>query len=302
MIIGNTPTKEKKKKQLATQQVPLPQITPPQITEAPISTAPEVFKNTSGELSGVTLDGKTYLGLSPQDVKQIVEHQQTQTTIPQGAVSAGQAADLRRQQQLGIKLGQNVGNIPQQPQTTSTAPNWGQAIGAGVGNIIPSLPTTALSAVTGTAVGTPVVGAIAGGTALLGSFVLGVRNNLKAQTAGQITAEKLSLTQSTTNLGALITDANKNPSNAYEDYDLFQSQLILIEQSRNQLKADTSASLNKFLGEDGTPELQRYETFYSAGGGRELLIREMRIALINPNPSKNLVSLSDLGLEETTAE
>ena len=70
----------------------VPQVTP---------TTPEVFRDKKGELSGIEIDGKTYLGLSPADVQQIARRKLEKTQAPAGTAPVGTAqaaAELERAQ------------------------------------------------------------------------------------------------------------------------------------------------------------------------------------------------------------
>ena len=298
-MVGNTPLainpvsaylKGRKKKQeqeaaaaKATQKIPLPQVTPPQITEAPISTAPEVFKNTSGELSGVTLDGKTYLGLSPQDVKQIVEHQQAQTTIPQGAVSAGQAADLRRQQQAGLAQIQNVGQLTPEQQNLDVVKGEGivgQAATLG-GGIVGGLAGAKYGAAAGTFIapglGTA-IGAAAGG---LGGFVGGAFTKIsysKRQDVKQ--ANKVYLT-SKSNINWIINQVNAGKLDSITAVQMFNDEKANIYSAEKNLKQDTDSNLDRFLS-GGADEQASVESYIRLLPEVENMLR---IAMIKPNPN-----------------
>jgi len=156
----------------------------------------------------------------------------------------------------------------------------GAAIGAGAGSVIPGA---------GTAVGAIVGGAVGA----IASFVGGVISSLKEQRTGNIQAEFSNLKTSSTNLRSIITDTNSG-GDATENIDLFNHQLFMIDQAYSNLHLETMGNLNKFLGKDGTPELEKFENFYAVGGARELLVREMQQAILNPDPSKQLISMSDL--------
>ena len=92
---------------------------------------------------------------------------------------------------------------------------------------------------------------------------------------------------------AIVTDTNQGGS-AGDNLDLFNSQLTLIDESYSKLALENRG---KFLGKDATIELENFENFYSVGGSRELWIREMQQAILNPNPNKVLIMPEDLPLE-----
>jgi hypothetical protein len=50
----------------------------------------------TGELSGVEIDGKTYLGLNPDEVREIVERKREKTELPTGAYDIGEREKARQ--------------------------------------------------------------------------------------------------------------------------------------------------------------------------------------------------------------
>lgn len=176
--------------------------------------------------------------------------------------------------------------------------NLGQAIGAGLTGAIPGVVGgAAAGAVGGAAIGG--IGAIPGavGGALVGgvgSILNGVRGDIKKQMTEEVSARALSASKIQANLKALVTDTNQNPQNAAANLEMFNYQMALMKQEHAKLKADTNRNLNKWLGADGTRELQRYELFYAPGGQAELLEQRMRIAILSPNANDLFLDNTDL--------
>lgn len=275
----------------------IPKELPKPKPEPPKSNAFQTFTGESGSLSGFkTPSGETFIGLKPSEVKAEIATQQEKTAIPQGAISREQAINLEEQRRAGQAIAGAVGQLSPEVMADlqSKNPNFQQAIQAGLATAAPGVVGgAAVGLATGGAASLPL--AAVGG---IGGFIAGVRSNLKSQTSDEIRKSSIALREREQNLRALITNTNQNPANAAENLMLFNEQLSMIERDRAKLKLQTQQNLNKFLGEDGSPELERYEIFYSAGGSRDLLLREMQIALVNPNPSKNLISFEDLSIPE----
>lgn len=272
-------------------------------------TQTEVFRNETGRLAGATLpDGRTFLGLSPDEVRKLSKQQADIAATPEGAVEASKAAAQREQAALGAELAGQVGQID--PAIVAAAQAQGvdyeQALKSGAAGILPSLVGGAaggavlgagVGAVGGAGVGA-IPGAVIGGVGgALSGLTRGILSNLKGQTGDTIKAKGDALSKRKTALKALIQDTNQNPSNAATNLELFNIQLALIEKDFAALNLETQRDLNLYLGQDGTPKLMEYEVFYSVGGARDFYIRDMQTALLNPNPSKISLSVDDLNNE-----
>lgn len=253
-----------------------------------------VFRNQqTGAVSGVQMpDGRTFLGLSPDEAQAIIDRENRKAATPEGALEMPQIA----RQEEGKKLVGEVGQINPQENIQKEPANIGQAlaeggrqaaIGAAGAGVIGGVATAATGGLA-----LPVA-AIATGAAAIGGFVKGVVQSLAQQKGENIQAEFSNLARTTRNLRAIITDTNQGGS-AADNIDLFNSQLTLIDESYSKLYLENK---NKFLGKDATTQLENFENFYSVGGSRELLIREMQQAILNPNPSKTLINMGDLPLE-----
>jgi len=303
--ILNPPIPSPLREVLLPQSKPFPNITIPeekktQVLREGTGVIDETGKLVSGAPSGVILpDGRMLLGVNPADVEKISKAEEAKTALPEGAVEASDVAAKKEQIRKGIILSEQVGDIDVN-QPIATSPDVSQAVGAGLTAIAPE---AARFAAAGAGIGllggpaapvTVPAGAAIGATAgAIGGFLSGFISNLRGQLGGELTAKGQSVTKAERNLRALITDTNQNPANAINNLAAFNQQLALVETEYGDLKLETSRSLNKWLSKDGTEQLQRYELFYSSGGSRDFLIREMQVALLNPNPSKNFMLLED---------
>jgi len=266
--------------------------------------ATEVFRNEQGIPSGITVGGKTYLGLSPNDVNKMAQADALNKENPFNAQPVGTAANIAQQQAQGAQLAPQVGQTDQSLLSRIEAQplDAGEAIGAGLAGVIPGLLGGAVAgAGIGGAATIPaggagaIPGAVIGAlTGAVGGFLVGVRGSMKDQMSGSISSAGLTPKKVTTNLRALVTDTNKNPQNAAENLEMFNYQLSLMDMQEGKLIKETSRDLNKWLGQQGETQLQQYALFNSQGGTRQFLEQQMQMALLNPNPNTNLITMDDL--------
>lgn len=279
-------------------------------------TAPETFRDSkTRNLSGIDLpDGRTFLGLNPDDVNQIANKEAEKNMQPVGTQPVGTARNIAEQQariQQLIQMAQQGILTPQELQAIQGAnPDISQALGAGALGVIPGL---AGGAATGLAAGLAGAAAGAGAGAAAGGFItpaalalgavgavsgflISVRSNLKAQQAGEFSADQQALIKGERYLRSLITDTNQNPQNAAENIALFYQALNLIDAAHAKTWKDSQENLNRFLGNDGTPQLAKFETFNSTM--RNYYLNQFEAALANPNPARILITAEDLGLEQ----
>lgn len=238
-----------------------------------------------------------------EERKKVSEIAQTNAARSQSNAPQPQAAPSAQQQQAAGLVG-DTSNVQTQGVANSNplssdGLDIGQALGAGLAAAVPGavgsaaagaiaggVPTAGLAAIPGALIGA--------GVGAIGGFLVGVRSNIKKQLSEDISAQQFTLTKGERNLRAIVTDTNRNPQNAMENLQLFNMQLSRIDQANMELFSETSTNLNKFLGEDGTVELERYEAFNSAGGQREFLIRAMQQAILQPNANVNFVTMEDM--------
>ena len=129
---------------------PNQQVTRTDLAPAPLANAPQIDKanlpqpnfnnpNTSdpmgvfrnqatGGVSGVTLpDGRTFLGLTPDEAQEIINRQNKKTATPEGTLEMSQIA----RQQEGQQLVGEVGQITPQENIQQEPLNIGQALTEG---------------------------------------------------------------------------------------------------------------------------------------------------------------------------
>ena len=175
-----------------------------------------------------------------------------------------------------------------------------QAIKSGLAGVLPGLGvglvTAGLATVGTSGAAAPFTPIIIGLGAFSG-FVAGFRGNLKAQRKDMIKGEKLNLQDSSQNLLKIVMNTNKG-GDAVTMVDFFNEQLSVIDESHAKLQSITSDDLKNWLGEDGHPQLEKFENFYSKGGLREILVSFMNEAVLNPDPNKDLMGIQDLIAKE----
>lgn len=269
---------------------------------SPSSTADQVFTDSqTGKPSGVTINGKTYLGLSPADVETLTGANK----VGPNTAAFEQNAMQQQQQAANAKLISQLQNYnPAQLTALATGnghlvdsgllggilppnSNLGEAAGAGITSALPGVAAGAVTGAISGAVGGPVGalgGAVLGG---VGAFLGGFLSNLRSQQSGLISAKAVDVRSAMTQLTNLRTAVNMgmDPGEAVLSYEQIYSSLT---QQYSDLKRQTQGTAAVFG--DGTPELERYQIFFST---TEPVIRQQfYAALANPNLQK--VSSQDL--------
>lgn len=267
----------------------------------------------TGRASGVTLpDGRTFLGLGPNDVDKIAAGEARKAARPVNSSPVGTAQAAANTQARNEQLVQRAQQgllTSQELQTIQGAnPSIGQALGAGAAGALPGVVGGAATgllgglaagaaggAIAGTAI-TPVIGTAIGavGGALVG-FLVAMRNNIKSQQTDQFAADQTALAKGQTMLRSLITDTNQNPQNAPENIALFYQTLNMIDAAHMKTWKDSQENLNKFLGNDGTTQLAKFETFDAAM--RQYYINRFETALAMPDPNQILITAEDMANE-----
>ena len=254
-------------------------------------TTPEITLDKEGNQVGITLpDGRFFGGLSQDDVQQIAAAQLEKTTLPAGTTQVGtaqRAADVQAQgQQLAGQVGQGA-----ELGVSPTGLDVGEAAIAGVVGAIPrALGLAATGAAVGAAGGTAIapgvgtaagaaIGAAAGFVSGLASSMIG---NFKSQRTDTTTAQQRVLDEGKQTLKDWATLAKNDPANRASYLAEYNKQSSQINQAYRQMKLDTSRDFAKF--ETALPNLAEFESYYSAGGERDILDIEMRNALLTPVP------------------
>ena len=258
---------------------------------------PAVVRNPrTGRVSGVTIEGRTFLGLSPEDVDTLIAQSEGKLATPQGAVEQSDVAQQGERAQLAEGVGTGAGIPLQQIPMLSplgsvlVSPGFapplneeglfagadvGSAFSAGIGQA--AIGAAALGGIGLAAGGVGAIpGAIVGG---VGGFIRGFTGKLKEDGKQKIQAEFVALQQNSRNMRLLIIDAKTDPENALA---AFNNQLAAIDAAYSQVQTESQNDLNKFLSVDAQVELARFEDFYAPGGMREILISRMKGVILNP--------------------
>jgi len=272
-------------------------------------TTPETFTNPqTGRASGITLpDGRTFLGLGPEDVNQVAQGEAARVARPANTQPVGTAQNQLNTQlrnQKLVELAQQGLLTPEEFQgITGASLDVKQALGAGAIGVLPGLAGGAATGLLAGAVGGATAGAAAGGfvtpaAAALGAlgalsgFLLAARSSIKGQQTGEFAADQAALTKGERMLRSLITDTNTNPQNAPENIALFYQTLNMIDAAHMKTWKDSQEDLNRFLGNDGTPQLAKFTTFDDSM--RLYYINRFETALAQPDPSQILITTEEL--------
>lgn len=256
------------------------------------ATTPETFTDPrTGRASGITLaDGRTFLGVSAEDVEALAAGERERLARPEGTAPVGTAqaaSDVAfRGEQLAEQVGQ-FGQLGVEPTGFDTV----EAVTAGIVGAIPrALGLAATGAAVGAAGGTAVLPGVgtAGGAAIgaAAGFVSGLASsaisNLKSQRSDTTTSQQRVLDEGKQVLQDLASDAAADPTNSAKYLADFNLALGQIDQAYRQMKLDTSRDVGKF--ETALPNLAEFETFYASGQERDVLVNRMQISLRNPQP------------------
>ena len=234
--------------------------------------AVETFSSQDGRASGITVNGKTYLGLSPSDVDSIAAGEADRRSRPSNTQAVGTAkkeieSKLAMQQALS-EIGlteEEIAKIENTPLAEAGI-DWQQALSAGAAaTAIPAATGAATGALAGLAGGPLAPVTVPIGTAVLGSvgaisgFVSGMKANIKSQQAGEIGAAKTVLTNAKTNMqkASLLATDPTQVTFAQESYDFWEAEAY---KARTQLKAETSGNLNNWM-DDGRKDLADFDLF-----------------------------------------
>src|SRR3990167_1894370 len=315
--IFNQPPSQQPAKPLSTQEVmalPKGEGTPiGQTTQQPNvkPTTPEIFVNEKGVPGGIRLpDGRTFLGLSPDEVNEIAAREQAKTRLPEGTQLVGTAANAAQKQQRTqelLQMAQQGLLTPEELRAIGGADvDIGQALGAGGIAVAPGLlggaitgaglgmlGSAAAGAGTGAAMGAA-FGPLAIATGALGGltgFIYGVRNSIKGQQTNEFAKDQAALSRGRTYLKFLVADTNSNPNHADENIVLFYQTLNMIDAAHSKTYKDSQENLNKWISVDGTEKLAQFQIFDNTLRGS--YIRNFNEAVINPDPAKGLASWTE---------
>ena len=243
---------------------------------------PETFRSKEGRLSGIDIDGKTFLGLSPDEVREIAQRDLLKKAQPEGTAPVGTAAAQVRGAEEARRLVGQVEPSPTEP-TPGLVPgvDLGEAAIVGIREAIPR----ALTLAGGAAVAGAAAGLATGGVAsvplaigaaavtFVGSITASILSNVKSQRTDDTTAQQRVLDEGKQTLQDWTTQAAADPSNRGFYISQFNLQKQMIQDAHVQMITDTNADRLKF--ETSVPNLAEFNSFYSVGGELDALESEM---------------------------
>ncbi len=261
------------------------------------------FTNEQGRLSGFTIDGKDFFGASPKQVRAAhAKFLRGRGLGPEPLQFRSDIAAGERQLRERQALAGQIGQLGDTGATTPTELSREQARKAGV---IAAGPGFAAGAVTGAVLGLATTGGlaslpfaiVAGGVGAVSTYYVTYRRNLKSQAADISKGRVLSVMDTEKAMRELINMQNSQIGNPETNVDLMNQNLALVERSYSQLKLDTQSNLKKFIEEDGTKQLMKFEVFYATGRDTQF-IELMNEATILPDPNRVLTYRGDTGAIE----
>ncbi len=268
----------------------------------------ETFSSEEGRASGVvTPSGKTFLGLSPEDVQTVAEGEAARVARPEGSAPVGTAQRRAEALQQSTLLAQQAGQFtPLGVEGTEGVLGGIDPAEAAIEGVRQSIPRALSLAVTGAGVGAtaglaggPAAPVTVSGGALIGAaagFTSGIASGMlsssKRQRTDTTNAQQRVLDEGKQTLKDWVTMAKADPANKAQYLQEFNIQLSQINQAHQQMKLDTSQDVLRF--ESAIPNLAEFDSFYSTGGERDALVQEMQIALVTPSTAEyDLLELSN---------
>jgi len=288
----------------ATQTCVLPQAKTPIVDTAPKPLSQEEVIAISKQNEGKAVDqfgNVTEITRETQEEgKDEIERIQSQET----GVGAKAALAQQQAQQEGQLLAGQVGQIEPSTGIEATDLSEKEALIVGIRNSIPRALGLAVAAGSAAAVGgaaataplggvgaipAAAIGAAAGFTTGIASGLIG---SMKSQRTDNTNAQQRVLDEGKQTLKDWSTMAKTDPSNRELYLTQFNRQLQIIQDAHVQMLTDTKADVAKY--ESAIPNLAEFNSFYSVGGERDALIRDMQISLQTPSSSDyEMLTLSE---------
>ena len=243
-----------------------------------------------GKPSGITIDGKTFLGLNMDDIIQL--RQQKAEEQQRFAATGALTPDQRLQAAQGAELAGQVGEFGQLSVGGETPTDFRQAAMQG---IVASIPRAISLGITGAGlgfaggsvagsvagpVGSGALGAIGAAAGFAGGISSGILSDMKSQRTDNTNAQQRVLDEGKQVLADWVSYARANPNDRTTALAGFNLQLAQIDQAYRQMQIDTAGDQFKF--ESAIPNLAEFEAFYNMAGERDNLVLEMGAALQTP--------------------
>lgn len=251
----------------------------------------------TGRPSGITTpSGKTFLGLSPEEVALVKQQQEgvggQQSSAIQNLIKQIGLTPEITPEQLAAELEKL--NIPANLKSAMAGilaeTAAGAAVGAGTGltaGLIAAPLTGGLSVPVATS-----LGALTGGTA---AAIRSVKNELKAEAKEDVAASNAEFVGARKAMKRVVSDVNQRYIDPSEGVRIFNLNVAKINKVERQLKELTRDNLRDYLS-DGSTQYAKILEFNSAGGEGETLRLSLAGAIEKPDPSKVYIpDIEDLG-------
>jgi len=278
---------------------------PEKLPETKLPT-PEIIRDEeTGKPSGIKLpDGRTFLGISQEEINAMSKKYTSERALPAGAIEAGTTRQLAEDTQRKISLAKNVGTIDFETasQIEEQGLNVKEYLAAGTQKALGSaLAYGATGAAAGLVASAPTAGGIApvtvtggavagGAVGALKGFYDGVTANIKDQRKDLVSVKTKELKQRKTAITNYISAANANPAAADEYVAAMNVELSLVRKDYNTLLKRGNEDL-EFWGSDATPQLVDYEVFFEST--EPSLKLRMEQAVLKPDPTRSFLSIGE---------
>lgn len=243
----------------------------------------EVFRNEKGNLSAAQLpDGRIFLGLSPDDVRNLAAQQNQKQATPPGAVEASQAAAQRRTQSQEQQM-LSAAPIPLSPDGRQAVPDESMlskgATGAAAfgGAVFGAKAGAAVGTLIAPGIGTAVGGIIGG----VGGAVGGAYTKMTIQKRQDVKESLKLFSQAKKNKQEILNMINAGLLSEGQARELWQEEKQNIAAAHSYLKRQTQNDLTNFIGNPGD-ELIQVESYIALDNYYDL---EFEKALLQPNPA-----------------
>jgi hypothetical protein len=270
------------------------------ISQTPQKEENMIFRNERGRPSGITVGGKTYLGLSPADVEKMAQSELARRGGPATQQFEQEVQARQKQQQTAENL-RNIQPleepqvteadvervVPQEPgleKASAAISGLAAAVPAGFGA---AAAATKIGGMLGTAVAPGVGTAIGAGVGLLagiGTFYVKMGLDKRQDVQQAFKVSKIA----TKNFQQTIDALNAGLISQETALERFKEDTITLYAARENLKRETDRDLNRFLS-GGADELANVEDRIL--DLQQTYIPKFYLALANPNP--NRINLAD---------
>lgn len=264
---------------------PQPASTPPQQIPSQTEGKAKVFQDQKGNLSGITTrEGKTFLGLNPQDVQKINAAEISKQTPPEGTLTYPQANALEARELAAVQALQQIASGPTPEQIMQKQQFLEGNSMIEKANVAASVGTGALTAsglgagAAALGIGTAGVGVAVGAGIAAGYYALRnvEKNDIKTASAA--------FTGSKTGFKFVLAKANAgtDPVQLAELYNGYKADLYASE----RILKDKLSTSNQLLNADSREEYYRVQQYLGQLPVIEAMIQQ---AIISPDQNKAIL-------------